>query len=225
MAAPDDGRDTGRDEELRHAPSPRPRATAAALTLVVALLATAAVLRIAATRHPVGGGIAHRAAADVPRTGVAANPATGLSADQLGELVVLHSNPAACPPTIECTRVGSLPSAFVRAVSRYAPNLVVRHTVAVTQTNPPRVYYREFDATDRSGDLLLSVQVSRSDIMDGLGSTNYTRTAVQLTWRFVRYVTPENYEVVVEASGPTRRTAPLAVLRALAADPALLSLR
>ena len=115
-----------------------------------------------------------------------------------------------------------LPADFAAAVGDRLPALDVHVMVAVTQTNPPRVYYRQLDGT--AGGVTVSVRVSRSDILDGLASTSRSRTNGANTTRFVRFVTPSNYEVVVQASGPTTLTPSLAVMRGLSADHRLLAL-
>jgi hypothetical protein len=177
MDPPDTGRDTERDEELDLSPAPRSRAKLAILIIAAALLGAGAVARFAAGHHQSAHELANSVNSRTESSAIADMPA-----ERLGELVALHSNPAVCPPTIECTRSASLPAASVRAVHRYIPRVVVQDTIAVTQTNPPRVYYRQLDATNTDGDLLLSLQVTRSDILDGLGSTNYSRSAANLTW-------------------------------------------
>ncbi len=189
----------------------------AALVLVAAALVVAGVLRL--TMHHRALSSAERAA---PTPAAAAtHQAPALSADQLGELVALHNNPATCPPTIDCTESTVLPAAFVAAVAGRLPTVVVRVMVTVTQTNPPRVYYRQLDGS--ADGVVVTVRVTRSDILDGLASTSRSRTTGPTTERFVRLVTPSNYEVVVEVSGLTAHTPPLALLRSLSADPRLVA--
>ncbi|HEU5267132.1 MAG TPA: hypothetical protein VFU35_10555 [Jatrophihabitans sp.] len=192
--------------------------TLAMLLALAALFAAAAVLRV--TSHESAAPTVAASSPGVPRPGFGTG--VGIPAEQLGELVVLHRNPSACPPTIECTTARSVPSAFLAAVIDRLPAAVVSRIVAVTQTNPPRVYFRRLDATADS--LQISVRVTRSDILDGLGPVSESRTRAGTTSRFVRFVTPANYEVVVEMSGPSNRTPPLTLLHALAADPRLLTL-
>jgi hypothetical protein len=213
MGAPDLRRDPEQDEELSLAPGGRSRLRLAAQLLIAVALLIAGALRFTMHHRPPPIELA------APGTTSTRHPPV-LSADQLGELVALHSNPATCPPTIECAESTVLPVPFVAAVAGRLPTLAVHVMVAVTQTNPPRVYYRQLDGTtDR---VAVSVRVTRSDIMDGLASTSSSRIAGGSTDRFVRFVTPTNYEVVVEASGPTPQTPSLAAMRHLSADPRLL---
>ena len=196
------------DEELQVAPSPRLRWLCAVLCVCAALLATAALARFL-------GEPGRPAAQD-------AVPYPRVPPVEMGALVALHSSPMVCPPTIECTRKASLPRPFIDAMADHLPNAVTRDPLAVTQTNPPRVYFRRLAAS--VGDVIFSVQVTRSDILDGLASTSREWSWADLSWRFVRVVTPDGYEVVVEAYGPSSRIASIATLRALAADPRLLAL-
>jgi hypothetical protein len=64
----------------------------------------------------------------------------------------------------------------------------------------------------------------QSDILDGLEDTSRTTTSRGSTDNFVLVITPDNYEVAVQARGPASKTPSLAQLRALAADVRLVAL-
>ena len=216
--APDDGpvisAATGDDEELGPLPGPSwPR------RLVVFALGAGLAVAGLLTVHERG-----RPAVPPPPVARSSSAPDRLGAPDpldMGLQVALGSSPERCPVTIDCAS-GRLPGAVVAALHRLLPRAVVRSKIAVTQTNPPRIYFRQVRAGDGSTDVV--VRIVRSNILDGLEATERVWTSPTRSFAFVRVITSDEYEVAVELSVPLARSSPLALARRLAADSALLAL-
>jgi hypothetical protein len=211
------------DEELRVAPSKR-----VARSLVpFELLAVLAVLLTLTGVIQLDG--EHRAAPP-QATPTPTRTATASAPRILRSIPVIDENPAgtqhinvpSCPQSITCILDASLPAGVLAAVTEYLPGNVAFRKIAVTQTDPLRVYYRRLDVA--SGGVRLSVWLRQSDILDGLEATSRTSSSRGATDNFVLVITPDNYEVAVQAKGPATKTPSLAELRALAADVRLVAL-
>jgi hypothetical protein len=211
------------DEELRFAPSKRLDRWLLCSALVLgAVLTLASVVRVV-NEHDTSP----RAAAMSPFSPTASESApeprsTFEPGSDMSPTGALYINVPYCPPSITCTRSAWLPVEFVAAVTEYLPGAFAQRKIVVTQTNPLRVYFRRVDVA--AGEVTLTMRVTRSNILDGLGATSRTRSSAGATSSFIRLITPENYEVAIQANGPADRTPSLAALRALAADPRLLAL-
>ncbi|MEO8889362.1 MAG: hypothetical protein ABI429_08780, partial [Jatrophihabitantaceae bacterium] len=206
--------DYGLDEPLQ--PEPARRAYRLLLVLVL-VLALTAITRLAGSAERHRAQLAAPPSATVPSRLPVTSGLTPASPTP-GPGIAVPS----CPSTITCAHSTLLPPQLIAAVRQYLPGTAGYRTIAVAQTDPLRVYFRRLDVT--SGPVKLTVRLTQSDIMDGLESTSYTRSADGRTTSFVRLITAANYDVTIQAQGPARRTPSVAMLRSLAADLRLLAL-
>ncbi len=155
-------------------------------------------------------------------TSISMAVATRIAAEpvDMGLRVALGSNPERCPSTIACL-TGRLPTPVVAALHRLLPDAIVHSTIAITQTNPRRIYFRQLHASDGPTDVL--VRITRSNILDGLEATERVWTVATRRLAFVRVITADEYEVEVQLSAPLSGRPPIRLARALAADSALLT--
>jgi hypothetical protein len=205
----------GGDEELGALPPPWPRRR-----LAMAFAGAGIVAGGLAVVSRTDSGVTPRSGSTSISVAVSTRVAT--EPIDMGLRVALASSPERCPTTITCF-TDRLPTQAVAALQRLLPAATVRSKIAVTQTNPLRIYFRQLHATDGPVDVL--VRITRSNILDGLEANERVWTATARRIAFVRVITADEYEVEVQLSAPLSQPSPIGLARALAADSALLTLR
>jgi hypothetical protein len=187
---------------------------------VVAVLGVTILLALVGARLTAAYRSSHRAGSEPVRTPQPSTATIGSSPVGVtpGQPNFGKDDPAFCPLAITCRTVRSVPAGVLRAIRRVVPDAEAMRGYTVLQVAPPRVHFRQVNASGNSVTVVIlvsrtaAVEVHPTDETDdtGVESIGYVRAAV-----------PGGYEVQVQFTGLPGWTPPMAQIRALAADPRL----
>jgi hypothetical protein len=211
------------DEELADVAGPRwlgtPKQRRIVAALALALLLTLAGARLAAAHR--NSPQARPEPVPTPRPSTATIGPSPVDVTP-GRPNFRKDDPAHCPATISCTSVDSVPAGVLAAIRTYLPNAVSNSHSSVTQVHPSRLYFRQVDASAHH--VTINVLVSRASRMQHPSPTEGTDELPDASIGYVRTVTRDGLVVQVQFTGLPGWTPPMAQIRALAADPRLLTL-